>query len=115
MVEFNYTRKTGGSDKYTVLVVDPDRKNDHAREPQLHGYVIEEMTDEQLINFFAAFRKTIQFNPDNRAASVVEGLNTADAYDSFLSSPYAKDRPYRTFTRSGISQIRQILLGSVGD
>ena len=114
MVEFNYSKKDGGSGKYVVLVIDPEKTNDHARESQLHGCVIGELTDEQLVSFFASFRKPVQMGTDRRA-SVVEGLDSDEAYDAFMSSAFAKDRPYRTFNRSGISQMRQILLGSSSD
>lgn len=113
MVQFNYTKKSGGSGSYIVLVVDPDRKNNHAKEPQLHGFVIDDMSDEELMEFFTSFRKNVNIDFTDRAASVVEGLNSSEAYDNFKASKYVKNRSYRTFSVSGISQLRQILLGSV--
>lgn len=115
MIQFTYTKKSGGSGSYVVLVVDPNRQNERATEPQLHGFVIDELTDEQLVDFFATFRKSINLSYDERTASVVEGLNTEEAYEAFTSSKYVKNRSYRTFNLSGISQLRQVLLGSVGD
>jgi len=113
MIEFNYRKTSGESGTYTVLVVDPDRQNDHASQPQLHGYVIDKLTDEDLIKFFASFRKEINMDVDDRHATVVQELNTEDAYRTFRSSRYLKDRPYRTFNLSGISSVRQILIGMV--
>jgi len=52
---------------------------------------------------------------DDRQASVVENLNTDEAYKTFSTSPYVKDRSYRTINLSGMSQVRQILLGSIGN
>lgn len=115
MVQFSYTKKSGESGSYVVLVVDPNRKNERALEPQLHGFVIEDMTDSELIDFFSSFKKNINIDFSNRSASVVEGLNTDEAYEQFRGSKYVKDRSYRTFNLSGISQMRQILLGSVKD
>ena len=115
MIQFNYAKKSGGSGAYTVLVVDPNRKNERATEPQLHGFVIDELTDDQLIDFFASFRKSINIDYEDRRASVVEGLNTDEAYATFAGSKYVKNRSYRTFNLSGMSQVRQILLGSVGE
>jgi hypothetical protein len=115
MIQFNYAKKSGGSGTYTVLVVDPTRKNERATEPQLHGFVIQELTDAELIDFFASFRTSINFDYEDRRASVVQGLNTDEAYATFAGSRYVKDRSYRTFNLSGMSQVRQILLGSVGD
>lgn len=113
MIEFNYTKKSGGSGPYVVLVVDPNRKNERAKEPQLHGFVIQNLSDSELIEFFASFNKSMKIDYTDRRASVVEGLNTDEAYTAFASSKYVKDRSYRTFNLSSMSQVRQILLGSV--
>lgn len=115
MIEFNYTKADGSANKYQALVIDPNRKNEHAREPQLHAVLIEDMDDSQLLQLFSIFRKPINFDPDNREGSVVESLNDDDAYGEFVGSRYAQTRKYRTFNLSGISQLRQILLGSVGE
>ena len=113
MIEFNYTKKSGGSGNYVVLVVDPKRQNERATEPQLHGFVIDELSDSELIEFFTSFGKSTKLDYDDRRASVVEDLNTDEAYNTFKSSKYVKDRSYRTFNLSGMSSIRQILIGSV--
>lgn len=115
MVQFSYTKKEGGSGSYVVLVVDPDRKNERATETQLHGFVIQDMSDAELIEFFSSFKKRTTIDVENRDASIIEDLNTDDAYEAFKSSKYVKDRSYRTFNRSRIGQLRQILLGSVED
>jgi hypothetical protein len=115
MVQFSYTKKSGGSGSYLVLVVDPDRKNDRATETQLHGFVIQDMSDTELIDFFSSFQKSMNIDFSDRAASVIEGLNTDEAYETFKGSKYVKDRSYRTFNVSKISQLRQILLGSIKD
>ena len=113
MIQFTYRKKSGGDGEYVVLVVDPNRQNEHASESQLHGFVIEELTDEELIQFFSSFNQTIKLDFEDRRASVVEGLNTDEAYAIFAASKYVKDRSYRTFNLSGISRVRQILLGSI--
>lgn len=113
MIKFGYTKKTGESNDYTVLVVDPKRQNEHATEPQLHGFIIDELSDTELIDFFASFKKTINIDYSDRRASVVEDLNTDEAYTTFLSSKYVKNRSYRTFNLSSMFQVRQVLLGSV--
>lgn len=113
MVQFNYAKKSGGSGSYVVLVVDPNRKNERATEPQLHGFVINDMSDSELIEFFSTFKKDINVELSNRSASVIEDLNTDEAYSTFRGSKYVENRSYRTFNHSGISQLRQILLGSV--
>lgn len=113
MVEFNYSKKSGGSDSYIVLVVDPNRKNERASESQLHGFVIDELSDKDLVEFFTSFGKITKLDYTDRRASIVEDLNTDEAYQKFKSSKYVKDRSYRTFNLSGISSIRQVLLGSI--
>jgi len=75
MIQFSYQKKSGGAGSYTVLVIDPNRKSERATEPQLHGFVIEELTDAQLIEFFASFGTSINMDYDDRRASVVENLN----------------------------------------
>lgn len=113
MIEFNYSKKDGGSGQYLVLVVDPSRKNERATEEQLHGFVIDNLTDSQLVEFFTSFGKSIKLDYSNRRASIIEDLNTDEAYAMFANSKYVKNRSYRTFNLSGISKVRQILLGSV--
>jgi hypothetical protein len=113
MIQFNYTKKSGDSGNYVVLVVDPNRTNERATEAQLHGFVIDELTDSELIEFFSSFNKSINLDYDDRRAKVVEGLNTDEAYDAFSTSKYVQNRSYRTFNLSGISQVRQILIGSI--
>lgn len=113
MIQFNYSKKSGGSESYVVLVVDPNRTNERALEPQLHGFVIDELSDEELIEFFTSFGKSTKLDYTDRRASVIEDLNTDEAYKTFKSSRYVKNRSYRTFNLSGISSVRQILIGSV--
>jgi hypothetical protein len=113
MIQFFYKKKSGGSGQYTVLVADPNRTNDHATEPQLHGFVIGELSDKELIEFFSSFETSIEISPDDKRVPIVKELNTDEAYNKFVSSRYVSDRSYRTFNISGISQVRQILVGSV--
>lgn len=112
MIDFSYTKSSGGSGRYTVLVVDPNRKNSHAKEAQLHGFVIDELGDRELIEFFTSFRKTVNISGvEDRRASIVEDLNSDEAYNTFKTSKYVDNRSYRTFNLSGMSSVRQILMG----
>ena len=113
MITFDYSKREGGSGNYTVLVVDPNRQNSHANEPQLHGFVIDELSDSELIEFFSSFRKGIRLDYEDRRASVIEELNTDEAYTAFKSSKYVKNRTYRTFNLSGMKTIKQILIGMI--
>jgi hypothetical protein len=113
MIEFSYTKVDGGGGSYMVLVVDPNKVNERASEPQLHGFIIKQLSDSELIEFFSSFRKTTKLDYDDRRGSIIEGLNTDEAYATFASSKYVKDRSYRTFNLSKMKQIRQVLLGSI--
>lgn len=113
MIEFNYSKKSGGSGKYTVLVVDPYKPNVNSSEPKLHGFIINELTDSELIEFFSSFGKSVNIDYTDRRATVVKEINTDEAYNTFKSSKYVKNRSYRTFNLSNMSSIRQILIGSI--
>lgn len=110
VVDFAYTKLNGERGNYTVLVVEPSRINDTAKEPQLHGYNITELSDLELIKFLAGFKTSINLSPEDRSAPVVEGLNTTEAYEAFKLMD--DKRLYRTFIVSKIDRLRQVLLGS---
>ena len=112
IVQFRYTKLSGEADNYVILVIDPDRTNEHARGPQLHGYDIRDMTDEELFNFLANLRKTIRLDPEFRNQSIVEDIDSDDAYEAYMSSRYKDTRKYRTFNLNAISQLRQVLVSS---
>lgn len=112
MIEFSYTKKSGDNNSYIILVIDPSKSNKYTGEPQLHGFVIERMSDAELLEFFSSFNKNTTLEYSDTQSSVIEGLNTDEAYSTFASSKYVKDRSYRTFNLSSMSQIRQVLLGS---
>ena len=112
IVQFNYTKLNGDSGQYTILVVDPYRKNDRATEYQLHGYDVKDMSDEELVQFASTFQSRLSIDPTNRRRELVSDLNTQEAYETFRSSEFSQDRSYRTFNLSKISQMRQVLIGS---
>lgn len=112
VVQFRYTKLSGEVDNYIILVIDPIRTNAHARGPQLHGYDIRDMSDEEVFNFIASLRKAIQLDPEFRERSIVEDINSDDAYEAYMASMYKDKRPYRTFNLSSITQLRQVLISS---
>lgn len=114
MLQFIYENLKGESDSYVVLVIDPNRTNTRAREPQLHAFIIEDMSDEELVSFITSFRTSVNIGDyENRRKAIVEQLDSDDAYSRFKSSKYAGGRPYRTFNRSKMRMVRQILSGEV--
>jgi hypothetical protein len=112
IVQFSYTKLSGENSQYVVLVVDPYRKNDRATEFQLHGYTVDEMSDEDLLSFATTFKTRLNIDYEERRAALVSDLNTQEAYETFRSSKFSQGRPYRTFNISKITQLRQVLIGS---
>jgi hypothetical protein len=112
IIEFNYTKLDGTANSYIVLVVDPNRQNERAKEPQLHGFLIEDMSDEELFKFASEFGTSITIDPISRKNPFVSDLNTDEAYKRFVGSTYSKDRTYRTFLISKMSKVRQVLIGA---
>jgi hypothetical protein len=96
IVEFTYTKSDGSSKLYKVIVVDSYRKNDRAKEPQLHAFLIEDLSDVELSQFL----ETI---------TTEDGLNTNRAYENFKSSNFVKNRSYRTFNISSITSVKQLI------
>jgi hypothetical protein len=114
MIQFNYTKTSGEGSRrgqYTVLVIDPDKKNKYTLEPQLHGFIIEDLSDDELVNFLDTIGTNTNLNSEDKRRAVVEELNTDEAYERFKSSGYVKERSYRTFNTRNMSRVRQILIG----
>ena len=109
MIQFSYMKTSGGSGQYTVLVIDPNRQNKHASESQLHGFVIDELTDSQLMEFFSFFDKDLDLSTKGKRESVVQELNSDEAYAKFASSTYVKNRSYRTFNISGMTRVLSLI------
>ncbi len=112
IVQFFYTKLNGERGQYKVLVVDPNRTNEHASEPQLHGYDIGELTDVDIIELASTFKTIINIDPETRDQPLVAGLDTDGAYEQFKQSRFISNRKYKTFNISKMSQTRQVLIGS---
>lgn len=106
MVEFSYTKKDSTTSSYTVLVVDPDR-NGH-----LHGILIGDLSDAELIKFATEVGSKFTYDPEERNAPITE-LQSEAAYQRFKSSMFGNTRRYRTFLLDKITSTRQILTGEV--
>lgn len=111
MLQFTYRKTSGETGEYTVLVVDPNRENEHASQPQLHGYLLNDFSDRELVDFFSSFDTEVNLDVEENRTPVVADLNNDEAYAKFASSRYVNNRAYRTFNLSGISRVRQILVG----
>lgn len=115
VVEFVYKKESGEVKKYKVMVIDPLRQNDHtknSREPaKLHAYDVSNLDDREFIRFIADLDVPFTLNPAEKELSIAE-LDTYGAYEAFSTSLKRLDRPYRTFTKSKITNIRKIVLES---
>jgi hypothetical protein len=112
LIEFTYKKAIGGGGKYIVLVIDPSRQNERAKEEQLHGFIVDDMSDAELIRFISNFKTSITLMSEDRRMAIVDNLNSTDAYAEFKASEYKDKRIYRTFNVSKITRPQQILVGS---
>ena len=99
IIRFSYDGK-----QRVVLVIDPDK------DAQLHGIDISGFSDTELLKIVTDFGVT-PISEDNR--TLTTGLNSAEAYAAYKSSPLASGRKYRTYTVSKISQLRRVEIGDV--
>lgn len=105
----NYTKKDGSGGIYLIMVVDPYRKNQHAKEPQVHGYLVNEMTESEFINFVVALSCPILVDPINSEIKIADLSNT-EAYQSLPIISTYTPRPYRTFNISGINNVTEAVI-----
>jgi hypothetical protein len=112
MIQFNYKKLSGETNEYVVLVIDPNRENEHASQPQLHGYLLRDFSDKELVDFFSSLDTEAKIDPKSKTP-VIKDINNDEMYSKFATSKYVSNRPYRTFNLTGISKVRQILVGKV--
>lgn len=111
LVEFSYTKIADGTTKsYMILVIDPSKKNESTNNEQLHGLLVDDLSDMELIGLITKLG-SFQFNPDDPAAPLTN-LQSDSAYSKYLSTTKSQKR-YRTFVTKNISSISQILIGEV--
>ena len=64
LLEFSYMKIADGTTgRYTVLVIDPIKKNESTGNEQLHALLIDDLNDMELIGLITALGN-FQFNPD---------------------------------------------------
>lgn len=109
LLEFSYTKKSDGSTKsYMVLVIDPAKKNENTKTTQLHGILIDDLSDDELIKLIVTLGNT-QITPNAREAPLAN-LQSNETYDNYVGS-IKGDRRYRTFVLDNVGSVRQILVG----
>ena len=111
LLEFSYMKiADGATGKYTVLVIDPVKKNESTGNEQLHALLIDDLSDMELIGLITALG-SFQFNPDERDAPLTN-LQSDAAYTKYLSTTKSQRR-YRTFILKNIASPQQILIGEI--
>jgi hypothetical protein len=109
LLEFSYQKQSGETKSYNVLTIDPEIPNPHTNNLQLHGIVVDDLTDQELTDMIATLGP-LTIDAENRRAPLTELAND-EAYEKFKSQ-YVPRNIYRTFNKDNISLLRQILLGA---
>ena len=117
MIQFTYTKKRDDSNEsYTVLVIDPKKKHETSGTEHLHGLVINDYNDDELLTLAANIGKNFKYELEEESRrDPLAFLKEDAAYQKFIQY-YGDDRDkvYRTFIPERMSSVRQILLGAVG-
>ena len=81
LLEFSYTKKSDGSTKsYMVLVIDPSKKNENSNTIQLHGIIINDLSDDELINLVSTLGGAPLSQVGQRASNAKIKLYTDPSY-----------------------------------
>jgi hypothetical protein len=110
LLEFNYQKKSGETKTYSVLTIDPEIPNQHTNNLQLHGIVVDELSDDELKALISSIGP-LTISAENRRASLTDLAND-ESYEKFKAQ-YVSRNIYRTFNKDNISLLRQILLGAL--
>jgi hypothetical protein len=113
LVEFSYKKiKDGNTGSYMVLVIDPAKKNESSTNDQLHGLLVDDLSDMDLVRISTEFGQVFNYSGDNRS-NPITNLQSDEAYARYTTSTIKNDRRYRTFVVDNISSLRQILIGEL--
>lgn len=105
-VKFSYTKSDGLSGDYSILVVDPYVTSARAKSPQLHGYNVDGVSEEKIIEFLFDLNYPVTVDVNNQEVLLPE-LSQQDAYD-LLKSVASIERPYRSFTLNSIGSVYKV-------
>ena len=110
IVQFDYQRTDGVIKKYTVLVIDPDRKNLHASSAQLHAYELGALDDTEVSRFMLELEVPFVIYPKDRVLEISQ-LDSLGAYESYKTTFMEAKRAYRTFIVQKILSSYRISIG----
>jgi hypothetical protein len=111
LIDISYQKDSGETKTYSVLVIDPDKTNQFTNNRQLHGLLIDDLTDDGVIKLINDMGELTYDSEDKRAP--LTDLQNNEAYQRF-SANYDTKKRYRTFTLDNIKSVRQILIGEIG-
>lgn len=109
MLEFSYSKKTGESKSYSIIVIDILRSNDTE---YLHGLLLDNLSDFDIVKLSTEIGNRFNFDPDARSVPLTS-LDSDEAYARYKTSLFKNDRRYRTFIVNNMSNLKQILIGEL--
>jgi hypothetical protein len=110
LLDIIYQKDSGETSTYSVLAIDPDKVNQFTNNRQLHGLLIGDLTDDEIVKLINVMGELI-YNPEDKKAALVD-LQNNESYQKF-SANYDTKKRYRTFTLNNIRSVRQILVGGI--
>jgi hypothetical protein len=113
LLEFSYIKdKDKKPANYMVLVIDPEKLHDSTDNAHLHGILIKDLSDLEIVRISTEIGQEFNYNPDERRVPITM-LQSDEAYARYRTSSIKKDRLYRTFLVDSITNVRQILIGEL--
>jgi hypothetical protein len=110
LLDISYKKSSGESKTYSVLTIDPDKINQYTNNRQLHGLLIDDLNDDEVVKLINVMGE-LTYNVEDKKAPLTD-LQNNEAYEKFKANYDTKER-YRTFTLDNISSVRQILIGDI--
>jgi hypothetical protein len=109
ILEIQYTDETGSTDTSMILVIDPNASSNSTRPNKLHAIKLTNLTEADMEILISDIRSII-----GRRRNIDE-IDKITMYEAFKDTPYGVTRPYRTYTRKNIRDIKRITLGQSVD
>jgi len=108
LLSITYKKNSGEVKDYMLITIDPDKENKFTKNNQLHGLLVDDLSDEELIKMIVTIGN-LSYDPTDVRAPLTD-IQNDEAYEKFKANYDTKKR-YRTFTLDNIRSVRQILVG----
>jgi hypothetical protein len=113
LLEFSYIKaKDKKTANYMILVIDPEKLHDSTDNAHLHGILIDNLSDLEIVRISTEIGQEFNYNPDERRVPITM-LQSDEAYVRYTASFIKNDRRYRTFLVDNMANVRQILIGEL--